>query len=222
MSSLLSSLRGGDLTLTGLLYEGTFGEWQNRINRLLTIQDKHYFTNPVYKAAFMTENTESAIRKVAVIICSNVSPELLRRIPQDDRVDGWRLMRQLEAFAKPFAFLKLPIEIRKRVYAFELSRRNNCLSEGDLRKPRKPHNPEVTLVSKEIRRESLPVFYAAAMFSIGGVNHFVPGSPAPTFLVGQWARLALGHNSRYLGHVRIKLTASVGRGLSIKRKEVFI
>lgn len=62
--------------------------------------------------------------EIALFIATLVDPNLLLRVPSDDRYNAAKLLDHLEILCKHFRLLDLPLELRQLVYT-------ECLPEAD-------------------------------------------------------------------------------------------
>ncbi|KAM3425023.1 hypothetical protein BST61_g6992 [Cercospora zeina] len=71
-----------------------------------------------------------------------------------------------------FRFLKLPAEIRNRLYSYYFATGENDEPQYNLVNYR---DPPITLVCKQIRLEALPIFFSECRFLLTiGANYFEP------------------------------------------------
>jgi len=115
-----------DLTESGLLYEGNFEEWCERMKSVLACQFRSvywiktstgYFHSK-YDLLGSVSSTERTLlsQDMAKAIRANVENAFLSRIPAAIQRGFHTLLNTLKAHAQPFRFLDLPAEIRKMVY----------------------------------------------------------------------------------------------------------
>ncbi|KAK4548264.1 hypothetical protein LTR36_010134 [Oleoguttula mirabilis] len=156
----------GDLTLSGLLYEGNYGIWIVRMDAVLKTHFGQYTTKNLPKdfrprlvlpRLPVTRARQAAacevIKDVATVIRVHVQPNLLARVPQSYRDDGRALLACLQGCAKPFRILGLPVEIRMMVY-------EHILPKGIKIQDMIP----ITHVSRLMRKETLPLYFARISF----------------------------------------------------------
>ncbi|KAK3613299.1 hypothetical protein LTR22_028209, partial [Elasticomyces elasticus] len=159
----------GKLTRSGLLYEGNFTEWRDRIANLLDIHgvDIDAIPCPVYR-----DWTGLAKRQHTVeLITTQISPALLSRIPATNLRCPKRLLSSVQDMAKPFRFDDLPPELRSRVFGFHfeiptISSIRDCswmtyrVNSHKLPDHWSNHTvPDLLLVSRLTNTEALPIFY---------------------------------------------------------------
>ncbi|KAK5744117.1 hypothetical protein LTS12_023593 [Elasticomyces elasticus] len=106
----------GKLTRSGLLYEGNFTEWRDRIANLLDIHgvDIDAIPCPVYRDWSGLAKRQHTVE----LITTQISPALLSRIPATNLKCPKRLLSSVQDMAKPFRLDDLPPELRSRVFGF--------------------------------------------------------------------------------------------------------
>lgn len=151
----------GVLTTLGLLYEGNYNEWEDRMGELLELHG--YSDSPYERASHM-----------ATLMLSHISPALCRRIPDYAQHSPLYLKEILlpgyvcegeHALCEPFQLLKLPPEVRLRIYAFTL---NLPLFEDDFRATRisRETGLALALTSREVRKETKPLWATRCDFTL--------------------------------------------------------
>ncbi|KAK5740229.1 hypothetical protein LTR17_004730 [Elasticomyces elasticus] len=106
----------GDLTKSGLLYEGNYTEWRDRIDSLLKVYGMDI--DKISQPAHRDRRTLVERQKAAKLISDQVSPALLGRIAATEARDPETLLLSVQAVAKPFRLSNLPPELRIRVYGY--------------------------------------------------------------------------------------------------------
>ncbi|KAK5111289.1 hypothetical protein LTR85_012184 [Meristemomyces frigidus] len=156
----------GSLTISGLLYEGNYEEWIVRMDAVIVPHFGHPFSTKILpwlpwdeaRAMTVAERREAIstfTRDVASIIRAHVRPGLLARLPQGDREGNRLFLTRLEALAKPFPFLRLPADVRARIYAYVLPRH----------KVRAMSKFPIIQVSSLVRKETLPLLVSRTKYS---------------------------------------------------------
>ena len=217
----------GDLTTSGILYEGSFAEWKSCIDAVLRLSRNDVFVNCEPYGTFnifsTAEEAAANSKQVASLIQGYVSPESLERVPDSERSNGFYLMRCLKKHARPFRFLDLPPELRNRVYELvlpptdtvhESRRRYYEVFWGISGAPNKTllfpdavdRYPPLTQTSRQLRAETLPSFYANAEMRLD----FYPldgetGDDRVSEQVQRWASDTVGCYAKHLRQVTIRL-----------------
>lgn len=154
-----------------MLYAGCdFEQWKIRANALLCLQDLRAQTyTKVAPYPNRTRGLRASIRqrraaKVVSILCIEplVSPAVLARISDEAKGDTFILWQSLESQSKSFRFLDLPAELRNFIHdlAIQADSKGGCV----IRTTAKVH---ATLhVSRQIRREALPLFWTRTNLSL--------------------------------------------------------
>jgi hypothetical protein len=141
----------GKLTKSGLLYEGNYQEWEERLWVILELLGAD------------RDRPDELETGVAIIsfVKSLVIPRLLLIMPQATSVthNSWSqfLLPRLEVAAEPFRLMKLPINLRTRIWKFAIASQRSPIKYtitadspfGDERL-----HP-LTRVSREVRAETL-------------------------------------------------------------------
>ncbi|KAK4896860.1 hypothetical protein LTR49_028081 [Elasticomyces elasticus] len=200
----------GKLTRSGLLYEGNFTEWRDRIANLLDIHgvDIDAIPCPVYR-----DWTGLAKRQHTVeLITTQISPALLSRIPATNLRCPKRLLSSVQDMAKPFRFDDLPPELRSRVFGFHfeiptISSIRDCswmtyrVNSHKLPDHWSNHTvPDLLLVSRLTNTEALPIFYKTSRIAFDAptrddYGEEELGGPGQ---VRRWAEKKLAGNVKFL------------------------
>ena len=86
-------------------------------------------------------------------------PEAKRKFLKDLLVSASKAGDMLAVEVKPFRLLDLPPELRARIFGFAVRRRYTL----DLRYPGRP---SLTKASRQLRQESLPIYFAENAFLV--------------------------------------------------------
>ncbi|KAF7197818.1 hypothetical protein HII31_00907 [Pseudocercospora fuligena] len=87
------------------------------------------------------------------------------------RLEAKSAAREIAAKSKAFRFMDLPAELRNRIYAFTFQNEKNF---GEQRSLALLATPAITRVSKQIRQETLPLFFATTSFRLDVCSYFTP------------------------------------------------
>ncbi|KAK3644634.1 hypothetical protein LTR56_009572 [Elasticomyces elasticus] len=217
--------RPGRLTLSGMLYEGNFKEWDERIACMRIIH--RHATGPNHDSRFSHLQLQGdQYEQLAAMICAQVRPSLLSRVPEANRKlwNPWDPMRtpeerrmpdlmiSLEIAARPFRFESLPPELRKRIYRTYFGE-SKCyhvdIDGGDAIGGSRRHS-RLLLLSRAVREEATPIFFSETeMWFAGRRCQSVTGDD--TFMersIRRWAKDYVKENLKYLRRVRLSLWIS--------------
>lgn len=152
----------GELTNSGLLYEGIFDEWTKKLDYVL---DLHYgYTTKVLKYNLDNVTTPlgatpyrvaKSLETLATVIRTYVHPRLLARVPKKDRSNGQSLFWKLRSRAQPFRFTSLPADVRYMVY--------ELVHKEDRKISPRAWGP-IVMVSPDMRAEALPFYIRTNVF----------------------------------------------------------
>ncbi|KAK5732922.1 hypothetical protein LTS12_027045 [Elasticomyces elasticus] len=170
----------GKLTRSGLLYEGNFTEWRDRIANLLDIHgvDSDAIPCPVYR----DWNGLAKRQDTVELIATQVSPALLSRIPTTNLQCPTRLLSSVQDMAKPFRLNDLPPELRSRVFGFYFevptisSIRDGSWMTYKINSHEVPDHwsnhtvSDLLLVSRLMTTEALPIFYKSSWIAFDAPN----------------------------------------------------
>jgi hypothetical protein len=146
----------GELTKSGLLYEGNYQEWEERLWVMLELlgadRDR-------------PDELETGVAIIA-FVKSLVIPRLLLIIPQPTSVthNSWSqfLLPRLKFAAEPFRLMQLPINVRARIWELALASQ-----QGPIRYTITADSPfgddrlhPLTRVSRELRAETLALAWS--------------------------------------------------------------
>jgi hypothetical protein len=144
----------GELTKSGLLYEGNYQEWEDRLPTMLELigfDDDKDDCQDKLKTGIPT----------TAFIKSLVVPRLLLIMPQPAPApnNSWDqcLLPRLKFAAKPFRLMDLPVNVRIRIWRFVMDSQQGPISytiTADSPFGKDRIHP-VTRVSREIRCETL-------------------------------------------------------------------
>ena len=146
----------GSLTKTGLLYEGNYQEW---VDRLLVMLEN---------LGVDSERPDRLGTGVPIItfVRSLVIPRLLLIVPQPTSVmhNSWSqyLLPRLKIAAKPFRLMQLPVDVRTRIWRFAIASQQGPKKytiTADSPFGIKRIHP-VTRVSREVRAETLALAWS--------------------------------------------------------------
>lgn len=146
----------GKLTKSGLLYEGNYPEWEERLWIMLELLGTD------------RDRPDELATGVAIIpfVKSLVIPRLLSIMPQPTSMthNSWSqfLLPRLKIAAEPFRLMKLPVNLRTRIWKSALASQQGPMRYtitadspfGDDR----PHH--LTRVSREVRAETLALAWS--------------------------------------------------------------
>ncbi|KAK3641784.1 hypothetical protein LTR56_011111 [Elasticomyces elasticus] len=158
----------GDLTGSGLLYEGNYTEWRNRIDSLLKVHGVEI--DKVSQLIYRDWHGLAEHQKAVKLITDQVSPALLGRVAAAETRTLEQLLLVLKAVATPFRFNDLPPELRISVYEYYFGSEIFYIGEDGSWKTLEnawefmgnvPHPavPDLLIASRPINSEALPVFY---------------------------------------------------------------
>ena len=143
----------GKLTRSGLLYEGNYPEWEDRLWDLLKLLEANV-DDPLGRLGNGTP--------IITFIKTLVIPRLLVIMPQSAKTVNrpqWRkhLLPGLKFAAEPFKLMKLPADVRTRIWTFAIDSQQGLMSysiTADSPFDNERLHP-VTRVSREVRAETL-------------------------------------------------------------------
>lgn len=89
-------------------------------------------------------------------------PAASPKVSTAEHSDAHLLPRRLAKADEPFRFLVLPAELRKNIFEWHFK----LQQEGRDRTPLYRRQPAITRVSRDMRKESLPIYYATTRFQL--------------------------------------------------------
>lgn len=155
----------------GELYEGNYEEWRPFMDETLR------------REGLLLVHTPWQSARAADLIAEHVQTSFLHRVPFTERCDSAKLLQRLEANAGPFRFLKLPAELRNRVYDLLLT------GDGDsVLTPIRRKRAAITQASRQLQEETLEIYYAVSRFSVRFNTHTRDIGDCVATVLG-WAKL---------------------------------
>jgi hypothetical protein len=114
------STPSSELTLSGLLYEGNYDDWRQRVNDLLKQHDANMLAlwklqwrpTSIAWPYWLEPDPQDLVESMACEVHVNT----LSRVPASDRQDRQLLLEALARVAKHSRLLDLPSAVRSRVY----------------------------------------------------------------------------------------------------------
>jgi len=209
----------GNLTKSGLLYEGNYTEWYERVKAIFEVHNGSYL---LHDTAYVHRD-RGKTTPYAKLITAQVGPTLLLRLANTrKRFDDpecfdhpAKILSDLRTLAKPFRFNDLPPELRNRVYGLHFQQSQEVLfCIPNTRNGIIPHSKErdttlrnLLLVSRLVKEEAVPVMWSCRKFCYewwrGGPN--MTGAEST---LKQWALKDLGENVRHVRHLRVRVPRS--------------
>lgn len=198
------------LIFSGLLYEGSdFALWKAKLDAIL-----------IDKRAGQRWGPETRVK----IIQTFVSEALLRRVPTAAMLNDKRLLRALGKLATPFSLLDLPVAVRQQIYDLVLPPYYDV--GGKAKSRPESEFPALLLISSQVRKEALPLFYSRTSFCIDCYVLLA----RPSYLKA-WVEHVAGENVRQIEQVClctsqsdslifITYSATDGDGLQVGSLEV--
>ncbi|KAK4891936.1 hypothetical protein LTR27_009461 [Elasticomyces elasticus] len=205
----------GYLTMSGMLYEGNFTEWEHRMHGILEMHDydvDYDSTKPNHlKLDWEVESWPYDSMQAVGLISTCVSKALMSRVPIANRKTPNAFLFALRALATPFRLNDLPLELRCRIYGFHFAQKTSYrLSCTGFRSNRHGgyHQSTAHLLraSRAVRMEATPIFY-------GGLepNFYwrIPSRKPNETLVERairtWVRDQVKENAGYLRYLQIEM-----------------
>ncbi|KAK3678370.1 hypothetical protein LTR78_001667 [Recurvomyces mirabilis] len=157
----------GLFTQAGWLYEGNYPEWRSRIAALDALENRA--RGSTYQELFFERED-----RLKALMLENLSPQLLDRVPDQDRDTFQCLEAALLARCRPFQLFGLPVEIRSAMYGYNMRIRYDLQHGLAKVSGRKAFFPPLLYSSSAVRTEALPVFFSQTLFSH---QNLVPHQP---------------------------------------------
>lgn len=172
------AIQKNHLIASGLLYEGNFSQWKDRMSAIFVTKGQpqhaypsiYKFVAPFTRATFYWRSTYSNI----LAMRNQISPRLLQRLPLDLKISIGAFYAQLERFTTMFRLMDLPAELRVRIYEEVLE---DEAIEPFFSEPWKMkcsrRMPALAQASQQLRNEILPIYFATTEFTFDA-NFDVP------------------------------------------------
>ncbi|KJX96231.1 hypothetical protein TI39_contig693g00002 [Zymoseptoria brevis] len=166
--------RPGDLTASGLLYEGSdFHSWAESTCALLRVRElmpAGFTFDALMALNWSLVRTKLPKQGEATkVILGRISPNVLQRTAVSLRLNTRELFRALQEASKPFRLMDLPPELRNRVYQAALDDASPdqevCIT-GSQRSKTLP----LLQVSRGIRAETRPLYFGTMTFKVEHVK----------------------------------------------------
>ena len=226
------SAPAGALSRSGLLYEGNYLEWKDRmvdvVECQLGAQPANYLRLRLREYA-STSSSASATKKlrlagkppmffprdIARLLRRQIHKPFLARIPKDELGDNDWLLCMLRDYAQPFRFADLPPELRTLIYKFAFP-----AGRWDVRSNRQQLSP-ILYVSHHIRSEALPIFYCRTTF-YARCNRNCAIEISVAEFARAWKEESLCENAKLIrdfelsiGNIKLYLSYSASMGLRV-------
>ena len=186
-----------DVERSGSLYGPNFVEWKERMMAILRLQDLDLH---IIEGDGQSRRSGS----IAYFIRMHVNPEIVKRVPIHELSNARLLMQRLESISTSFRFLDLPAELRNEIYKFVLGDcdRHKLRDQRTVPQPKVSFGyPPITKISRQIRAEALPIFYASSVFIFDSDK---TGMQVATTLQ-RWMAEVAGEQVRHLTSVSVGL-----------------
>lgn len=156
-------LEPGDLTKTGLLYEGSdFAEWKHQI---VTVLRMHSIEDQVLSHFDRSSEPLEKRRMALELTLARVYHPLRSRIPTALYMRLWDLVPWVKKhLVRPFRLLDLPPELRNQIFSYALRPDAEIILaplKGNVNS-----FPPMTAVSRQLRNETIPLCYAQCTLRI--------------------------------------------------------
>lgn len=167
-----------------LLHEANFKQWPERMRRILKIAFPDIgFTFSDYYCFFWSgrSDPDSEISAAfATIMWCNVSRHIKLRVSQESRRGPESLINALYVATRPFRLMDLPPELRSRIYSETLPSTSSRVTlptkyTGENRSRSAPMERSLLAVSRQVRVETLPIYYRDTEFVLMWDYDFVMG-----------------------------------------------
>ncbi|KAK4922200.1 hypothetical protein LTR49_010421 [Elasticomyces elasticus] len=198
----------GRLTRSGMLYEGNWVEWEDRMFNHMEMTKAGSGKEFRVPANDPLGLERMGLRDpMANSICKQVSPAILDRVPPKDRGHLERLLHNLKALARPFRLNDLPPELRARIFQFhfgQAARYNICA--GSIKDKTKQPLSNLLLVSRATKTESLPLFLGSAEICSRDplLSYHRRGNSVVEVAIRSWIRTSIKEKAKYLRCMTVK------------------
>ncbi|KAK6410885.1 hypothetical protein LTR81_014909 [Elasticomyces elasticus] len=214
------------LIKSGLLYEGNFHEWQERMDNLLQLRG-YDSLNPRASCLDSLDRFDFVSKRIVTkLLGSQISPNMQDRISRSHMHSSpVQIITMLRTLAQPFRFNDLPPELRNRIY--ELHFRQLPQYQVTTGRPMDTMHiriqmlakdvKNILLVSRAVRTEALPLFFGSIEFCFAW-----PKSISPTEFVHvedemrSWVQDHVSSSMRSLRRLRLNTV------LVIERQEITV
>ncbi|KAK5723151.1 hypothetical protein LTR17_013946 [Elasticomyces elasticus] len=200
----------GKLTRSGLLYEGNYTEWRDRISDLLEIRGVN--VEEVSCPSYHDWSGLAKRQRNIDLITDHISPALLSRISATDLTCPKRLLSSVQNMAKPFRLDDLPPELRSRIFGFHFGNAIIGIIKDGAWMTYKINNhevpdhwssrtvPDLLLVSRLMNTEALPIFYKTNWVAFDAPSRDDPEEEElrGPGQVRRWAERKLAGNIKFL------------------------
>ncbi|KAK5740230.1 hypothetical protein LTR17_004731 [Elasticomyces elasticus] len=212
----------GRLTRSGMLYEGNRVEWEDRIFNQIEMTKAGSGEEFRLPACNPKQLERLGLRDpMADSICKQVSPAMLKRVPERDREHRERLLGRLKALARPFRLNDLPPELRARILQAHFGSVTRYVIDGSSVKD-KTRQPRwnLLLVSHSIKIEALPLFLGAAEICFHHPAYVASLGDNITVetAICNWVQIHLKENAKYLRHMSVWSSALGELGVHLDMK----
>lgn len=189
------------------LYEGNYEEWLRELEATLNVKG-HRTAAPLASTATLPPSDAVPITRaecfavgteILTPVKHHIRTELLARVPKESQSDLHDLLPALRAVATPFQLLDLPPELRVRIYEIALRRptplklfcaapRQRAQYHSSAEE-REAFQPPLVRVSRPLREETLPIFFANTAFTLPSkYQRTLDSDDLPVVDIGRWAR----------------------------------
>ncbi|SMY24993.1 unnamed protein product [Zymoseptoria tritici ST99CH_1A5] len=199
--------RPGDLTASGLLYEGSdFHSWAESTCALLRVRElmpAGFTFDALMAVDWATVDRRIPKQEEAMeVILGRVSPNVLQRIPVPFRFNTRELFLALQETSKPFRLMDLSPEFRNRVYQAAL---NDATPDQEISitKPRRSKLPPLLQMSRKVRVELRPLHFGTRTFK---VEHIESDTDPVKTQLEEWMKQIVRSDAQHLRHLIIRLS----------------
>lgn len=214
-----------DLVASGLLYGSNYPAWKTMMDAKLRMHDLDIFVkedrsprNERFSEAEWARKSHTA----ANIICIEIAPDLLVRVPENEIKDPKRLMSRLRELTTRFRFLDLPVELRNRIY--------ECIIDSEHNQKFRPKQatqsqyPAITKASMQLRQESLPIMYSRTTFWFNFTDECVsrPTELTVSAAIEWWAKKQIKSHLKLLRTIIISTDFRTKHGAGPRPKNIML